>query len=474
MSNISIKKATLINFISKYSNIVIQLLINSILARLLTPDDYGIVAIITVFIGFFTMIADMGIGPAIIQNKDLNKKEISDIFIFTIFIAIVISIGFTLFSIPLSRIYSNKVYIYLGMILSIGIFFNVLNIVPNAILLKNKKFKALGIRTVIITVIGGIITIIFAFKGAKYYALVINSVFVGVTTFIFNYFYSNLSINLSFSFESIKKIKEFSTYQFGFNFINYFSRNLDNLLIGKVMGQVVLGYYDKAYKLMLYPVQNLTHVITPVLHPILSDYQHDKNKIYNQYMKVINILSLLGVFILVFCYFSANEIILIMFGEQWHKSINTFKILSITIWIQILMSSTGSIFQSIGATKLLFKCGLITTMINILAIIIGVILKKIEFVALCIVISFTVNWIITFYYLIKKALNKSFIEFIKQFKECAIIIIIMILGFLIIPLKVDNIIISVVLKFLLAIILYIIGLIITKKYKTFFELWKYR
>ena len=76
------------------------------------------------------------------------------------------------------------------------------------------------------------------------------------------------------------------------------------------MGEVALGYYDKAYRLMLYPVQNLTHVITPVLHPILSDYQDDYDKIYSQYVKVVKILSLLGVFILVFCFFSAKEIIL--------------------------------------------------------------------------------------------------------------------------------------------------------------------
>lgn len=98
MDNISIKKAIMINFVSKYSNVFIQLIINSILARLLTPDDYGIVAVITVFINFFTIIADMGIGPAIIQYKDLGEKQISDIFVFTFFVSVLISIGFVAFS----------------------------------------------------------------------------------------------------------------------------------------------------------------------------------------------------------------------------------------------------------------------------------------------------------------------------------------------------------------------------------------
>ncbi|ETI90276.1 MAG: Polysaccharide biosynthesis protein [Clostridium butyricum DORA_1] len=129
MANISIKKAALINFIAKYSNILIQLLVNCILARILTPDDYGIVAVITVFISFFTMIADMGIGPAIIQNKELSNRDVSEIFTFTILTGVIISIIFALFSYPLSKIYDNNVYIYLGMILSISILFNILNLV---------------------------------------------------------------------------------------------------------------------------------------------------------------------------------------------------------------------------------------------------------------------------------------------------------------------------------------------------------
>ena len=232
MSNVSIKKAALINFVSKYSNIIIQLLINSILARLLSPEEYGVVAVITVFISFFTIIADMGIGPAIIQDKTLKKRELSDIFIFTFITGIIISIGFIIFSIPISIFYNNKIYINLGSILSISIFFNVLNIVPNAMLLKEKQFRLIGIRTIVISIVSGFITIILALRGLSYYSLVINSVLIALLTFIVNIFYVKLKIYFKFNINSIKKIREFSIYQFAFNFINYFSRNLDNLTIG--------------------------------------------------------------------------------------------------------------------------------------------------------------------------------------------------------------------------------------------------
>ena len=466
MESISIKKATLINFVSKYSNIIIQLIINSILARLLTPNDYGIVAVITVFISFFTIIADMGIGPAIIQYKDLKEKEISDIFIFTFFAAIITAVGFSIFSYPLSIFYDNEVYIILGKILSISIFFNVLNIVPNALLLKAKQFKTLGIRTIIITLVGGIITVILALMGAEYYALVINSVLVGTLTFLFNLYYSKLKIYYKFNIASIKKIKNYSVYQFGFSIINYFSRNLDNLLIGKFLGQSALGYYDKAYKLMLYPVQNLTHVITPTLHPILSEYQNNKEIIYKSYIKVVKILSLLAAFFSVFCFFTSREIILIMFGNQWNESIPAFRLLSLSIWPQMVTSCAGAIFQATGKTRLLFIQGIITTSITVSCLSIGLYFGSIESVAFLITIAFSLHFIFVYYILIKYVFNYSLIKFLKTFISSIIIVLIISIAMLLtINIKIDSIIILALMKFIVAVIAFIIGLILTKEFR---------
>ena len=467
MADITIRKATLINFISKYSNVIIQLIINSILARLLTPDDFGIVAIVTIFINFFTMLSDMGIGPAIIQNKDLNKKEISDIYIFTFFVAGIFSVLFGIFSYPLSIFYNNKVYIGIGYILSICIFFNILNIVPNAILLKNKEFKSLGIRTVCINCIAGTITIYLSFIGFKYYALVINSVVISVLTYIFNVYMTKVKMHKDFNIKTLKKIMSFSTYQLGFNFVNYFSRNLDNLLIGKLLGQSALGYYDKAYKLMLYPIQNFTSIITPVLHPILSDYQDSKEKIYSSYVKIIKVLSLGGVFLSVFCYIASKEIILIMFGGNWIRSINSFTILSLSIWLQVVNSISGSIFQSTGEVKRLFKVGILNTFMTVIAVIAGILFKEIEYVAVCVLISFILSVIVSFYYIFFLTFNKNLKEICLIFYKDIIVYIItfFVAGSIFKYIYIENIFLSAALKFVLIIIIFIIALFVTGQFK---------
>ncbi|NCE77817.1 lipopolysaccharide biosynthesis protein [Turicibacter sp. TS3] len=462
---ISIKKATVINFVSRYSNVFIQLLINSVLARLLTPDDYGVVTVITVFTGFFTLIADMGIGPAIIQDKSLKKEDISSIFNFTVITGIGISVMFLIFSYPLSWFYNNHIYISLGAILSLSILFNVLNIVPNALLLKEKKFKLIGVRTVCVSLVSGLITIILAYFHFKYYAIVINSILIAFFTFFLNYKSVDIKLRWILKKESLIKISSYSVYQFGFSFINYFARNLDNLLIGKILGEIPLGYYDKAYKLMLYPVSNLTNVISPVLHPILSEYQNKRDFIYEKYIYIVRLLSILGVFFTIFCFVTAREIILIMFGNQWINSIWAFKLLSLSIWAQMVTSSSGAIFQSTGETKWLFRCGIFTTINTIVCILIGLRLGSIETVALFVASAFLMNFIIVYFILVKKVFMKKLHCFILELKNHVIIASIMILGYYLIPVSSSSIFLSTIYKFIIGAIFFLGGVFITKEYK---------
>lgn len=468
MNNISIRKAALINFISKYTNIFIQIIYSSVLSRILTPEDFGVVAVTTVFTTFFMLFADMGLGVAVVQNKTLTEDDTNNIFSFTFYMAIVLAILFAIFSIPLSIFYENRIYIPIGIILSFSLFFNTLSMIPNALLMKDKQFKLVGLRSVIVTLISGFLTIILGIYGLKYFAIALNSFISAFFIFVWNYKSVKLKLKFKIDKNSIIKVKELSSFQFAFSLVNYFSRNLDSLLIGKYMGSSALGYYDKAYKLMLYPVGNLTNVITPVLHPILSEHQEDKGHIYNQYIRIVKVLSLLGVFITAFCYFTGEEIIMIIFGGQWGSSVEAFKILSISIFFQMTVSSAGSIYQSIGNTKLMFKSGLIFTCETVLLIIIGMMLGTIESVAFCVSLSLIMKFFIDYYFLISKGFGFSVINFYKLFIPDLIIFCLLIFAlYLSSFLYIKNVIISFIYKFTVSLLTYIAGLIITKQYKYF-------
>jgi PST family polysaccharide transporter len=274
---------------------------------------------------------------------------------------------------------------------------------------------------------------------------------------------------LKISFNSIGKIKEYSGYQFGFNFINYFARNLDNLIIGKVWGNVPLAQYDKAYRFMLYPVSNLTHVITPALHPILSEHQDDTDFIYQKYIQVIKILSLLGVFISVFCFWSSEEIIILVYGGQWYNAVPVFKWLSLSMWAQMLCGSAGAIYQSIGKTRLLFKSGLIYVSISVGCILLGLQTGNLEIFSILITCGFIVKFFVEYFFLIKKGLNKGIRQFLYIFIPYGILYLVLFLGLflfskIIITLHL-SLLLSLVYKLLFSVMLYFFCLVISGQWR---------
>lgn len=416
MNRKDIKRQTIFVFFSKYISVFIVLVINSILARILQPEEFGIVAAISVFTTFFNILADIGIGSAIVQNRKLSPNDINMLFTITLYLSILLTAFFGIFSLFIAGFYGNGVYIKIGAVLSLSLFFNTLNTVPNAVLMRNEAFVSVGIRTITGNLLSGICAICFALKGAGCYSLVIQSVCCAAVIFAWNFWSTRLKIKRKIDFSCVKKIKDFSVYLFGFNLLNYFARNVDNILIGKFLGETALGYYDKAYKLMLYPVQNLTYVLNPILHPILAKHQTNLDLIYINYVKLLKILSLIGIYISAFCLFNGREIIFVIFGKQWGNAIRAFKILSVSIWFQVTNSSTGAVYASINQTKLLLKSGMIYIPIQIFLIIGAISKKNIEAVAAAAAVGLILKFFIDYIILIKKGFKNSLCKFFANFK----------------------------------------------------------
>ncbi|MCE7058636.1 lipopolysaccharide biosynthesis protein [Dyadobacter sp. CY343] len=409
-----IKRGTLAVFLAKYSNILIGLGINSVLARLLSPSEYGTLGIVTVFISFFYILSDIGIGVAIIQNQDLTKKDISDIFKLSVLLSATLAISFFGLSYGIAWYFESEKYIPIGQLLSISVFFSSLSVVPKNLLAKEKTFKLLGTIEVSVAILTGVCVIILAKMGWSYYSIVWRSILTSIIVFFLYLHFSRFKIEKGFGLDGFRKIARYSFFQFAFNFINYFSRNLDNILIGKYMGNQVLGIYNQSYQLMMYPVQNLTHVITPVLHPVLARFRDQPKVIFEEYVKLVNILALLGVPVSILIFFASDEIITILLGAKWLSVIPVLRIFSVTIWIQIITSSAGAIFQAIGRTDVLFKLGLFSALTIISCILTGVIyFESLNAVAFTLSFAFFINFVVIFYILINKLLKESFINFLK-------------------------------------------------------------
>lgn len=341
---------------AKYSGILISLAVISVLSRLLTPNQFGVVGVATVLIAFFNILGDIGIGPAIIQRDNLTKNDLRSIHSFTTVFGFILGTLFFLGAPLIANIYDDNQLSSICRWLSISIWATCWGIVPLNIQYKARQFKKIAIINVIVQLIVGFFACFTAYKGAGVYALVWQSILSTLIISVVYNIYGRIHLSLKIKAESLKKIYSFSIYQFLFNILVYFSRNLDKLLIGRYIGLVQLGYYDKSYRLMMLPLQNITYVLTPVILPIFSSI-HDLRNIGEKYEKLLRPLSLISFPLSVILYACSSELIFIIFGNQWGPSILPLKILSLTVGFQVLVSTTGGIYQSAGATKQLFISG---------------------------------------------------------------------------------------------------------------------
>lgn len=296
--------------------------------------------------------------------------------------------------------------------------------------MKNKSFKLLGGIEIIASVVTGILVVFLAVRGYSYYSIIWRSILSNVMICGMCFYFSKLRLVEGFGFGGFRKIARYSGFQFAFNFINYFSRNLDNILIGKFMGNQSLGIYSQSYQLMMYPVANLTHVITPVLHPVLARFVDQPKIIFEEYLKVVNILAMLGVPISLFVFFSSTEIVSLVLGSKWMDVAPVLRIFGASIWLQMVNSSGGAIFQSMGRTDMLFKMGILSTFTTISATLLGILyFQSLTLTALCISVAIATNFIIVYYVLINRILGGNFTRFLtviaKHMKLAAVLVVLL-------------------------------------------------
>lgn len=404
--------------VEKYSGLVISIVISMVLARLLSPKEYGVVAIATVIIVFLQMFCTMGIGPAIIQRKDLSEQDLNSIFTFSLSIGTVLSTLFFCSSWAIAAFYDNPQLVPVCQILSVALLAASANMVPSALMNRDKRFKENARRNLTFQIICGAASVIAAFKGAGVYALLISPVITPIGIFIWNRQYYKVRIDWSYNLEPIKRIFSFTSYQFLSEFVNYFSRNLDKLIIGKFLSVDALGVYEKSYRLMQLPLQNVSGVISPVLQPILRDLDGDKTELGHKFAKVIRLIATISFPMGTILFFMSSECIHLFYGDKWDAAIPVFRILALSIPLQMTMSISGVPYLVCQDTKTKFWVGIRNTITTVIGFIVAVIFwNTIEAMAwawtITLAVNFAITYTITYKYLLKVPLFVFFREFIK-------------------------------------------------------------
>lgn len=453
--------------IEKYSGLVVGTLISMVLARLLSPADFGVVAISTVFIAFLQIFCTMGIGPAVIQRKDLTPDDLNSIFTFSLIVGFSLGALFFASSWAIASIYKNDVLIPICQILSVNLIFASANMVPSALMAKNKRFKEIAKRTLLLQLVSGSAAICVAYYGAGVYSLLISPVFTSIGIFIYNRKFYRLTITWCVNTDSIKKILSFSLYQFLFEVENYFLRNLDKLIIGKFISPSALGYYEKSYRLMQLPLNQVTSVIGPVIQPIMSSLENNMEEMLRKNNKIVSIVATISFPLSVFLFYAASEIILVMFGEQWVNAIPCFKILALSGMTQMILSTSGGIMQASNAAKLLFEIGFVNSCVVVACFIVAAIIGgTIEHIAWGWTIGSITIFFVTYVWMYLKLFKRSILSMLKQLVNPIISGIVLAVVLYIIDATISNTVLAIwmlIIKLVIAILTVLTYLIVTRQ-----------
>jgi PST family polysaccharide transporter len=410
------KRGVFFNSIAQFSTVIVQLIINMVLSRTLTPAEIGMVTMVQVLIFFFQLFASQGFTPAIIQNKALTTHDYGVIFNYSILLGIFLVLVFGGIGGPLlATLFHNSEYIRLSWTMSFMILGSAVSAVPNGILSKEKRFREISTRTVIAGVLGMILGIGAAFLHMGVYAMVIALTVPEIFYLLFNLFTVKIQFSHSFAFLPIQEILAFSKHQVIFSFVNYFYRNIDNLSVGKLLGPTPLGNYSKSYQLLSMPITILLNVLSPVMQPILSEQQDNVQLIRETYLRISHLLALLGIPISVFISLNAKPIIYLLFGNQWTAAIQPLAILSLSIWAQMLSQAMIPIWQSRNLPRYLSMNALISLVIISASVLLGILLThSLDGVATAVVISYLLNFLLSAWLLINNALGGKFLNLIKK------------------------------------------------------------
>lgn len=451
---------------AKYSGIFINMAISVVLARLLSPTDYGVIGLTTVFVAFFGLFGNMGFGSAIIQRHDLTREDYKDIFGITLWVGIILGGLFFLSAPFIADFYNKDVLKPVCRLFALNMVITSLNSVPDSLLSKSKKFNVLAVRQVSLQLICGGLSIWAAFAGWGVYALVLSTLSSSFLILCANTLYVRLPIHIFPSLKPLKKIFSFSIYLYLGGFVNYIGNNLSSLLVGKVMSLADLGNYNKATGLVNMPMSNIAGVITPVLYPYMAEINNDRERMYKLFSKLNRFFIAVGFLLATVLCMCSREIILILYGPKWASIIICFSICTIVMGVQASSLAITSALEACGDTRSLFHLGNVNTAVAFVGMLIGVfVFRSIEGLAAMSSASATFSCINCIYIGYRRAFNKSPMSILFYgLKFVAFFVIVSLAGILVTQLYPINIVFSLIVKIMAWLVLSVLFLLAFTNY----------
>jgi PST family polysaccharide transporter len=342
-----------------------------VLARLLAPQDYGLIGMVAIVTGFVSMFKDMGLSVATVQRAEINRAQTSTLF----WVNVALSVGIMLLTVALAPLvawfFKEPRLTLITIAYAAGFIFSGLVVQHEALLRRQMRFTALAVIEILSMLTGVLVAIVLARGGAGYWALVANQLVMGFVYAAGVWAVCGWRPGLPVRYSGVRSMLAFGGNFTGFNLVNYFGANLDNLLVGRIWGAQQLGFYAKAYQLLLLPIDQINTPITAVAMPALSRLTDSPERYRQAYLRILEKLAIITMPGAAFMVVTSDWLVRLILGPQWSETARIFAVLGLAAFIQPVLNSTGWLFLSQARTRDLLRWGFIDVTLKVVSIVAG-------------------------------------------------------------------------------------------------------
>lgn len=326
-----------------------------VLARVLTPAEYGTVALATMAVGFVAILNELGMAAALIQRKELTSGHRHAAFVSNLAVGCTLAVGLALAAPSIAGFFKNPPLAPLLTALALGFPLAALNVVPRALMEKALRFKALGAVEAAAALTNGAIAIGLALSGFGVWSIVWGTLAGYAVQLIALWTVSGFRPGYRFSAAEFKELFGFGASVLGTRLFSYFNGNVDTMIVGRMLGASSLGVYSLAYKLVTMPMLKVSHVVLRVAYPAFARVQHDDEALRRNYMRLTSTLALLIFPLLAALGVLAPELIAAVFGEKWLPAAFVTQVLCLVGAFKAMVCSIGTIFLCKGRPDIELK-----------------------------------------------------------------------------------------------------------------------
>ena len=409
--------------LQKYSTIFIRFISGIILARLLTPYDYGCIGMLAIFMTLAEAFIDGGFGSALIQKKRPTQEDYSTIFYWNLGMAVVMYAILFISAPAIARFYNIPLLCDVLRVQGFVLFIYAFNIVQRNQLRKNLNFKVLSIVTITTSITALGVTIFMAYKGMGVWSLVAqNLITAAIPAIVFWFFIKWRPIRV-FSWKSFKELFGFGFYMFLTHILNNFSVKIQGLLIGKIYSPITMGYYSKAHGTESLASESVSSIMTQVTYPLYAEAQNDLKQLANMIRRLTMTISYITFPLLFILLLLAKPIFLLLYSDRWLASVPYFQVLCVAGMGVSLTAINTQAVAAIGKSKVMFVWTVVKRGIGIASIVLGLFLFGMKGLLAAVVFS---NWFSYFVNigLVSKHIGYHFWKQIKDLMPVALVSII--------------------------------------------------